>query len=285
MTAFSRQVVEQSTGTAIWELRSVNHRYLEFSCRLPEDLRALEPTIRQYATARLSRGKVECSLRWIDNPAADRPWQLNQGLVRQLLAAADWIRDNGRRDGLINLMDIVRWPGVLTVDVAAIPINEQLLLEAFNQALGQLISRRHCEGSALLILLEQRLMALEKQLETIQQHMPAVVEWQRQKLQEKLRLFSVTLENDRWEQPLLTSLQRLDVTEEIERLTVHLQEIRAILQQSTAAVGRRLDFMLQELSREANTLAAKATLPVVTLAAVEMKLLIEQLREQIQNIE
>lgn len=286
MTAFASHTVTDPTGVAAWELRSVNHRYLEISCRLPEDLRALEPLIRQRVATVITRGKVECTLRLLESPAAEAPLQLNQQLLQQLLEAAQWVNSKSGT-GTLNLLDIIRWPGVLIEERAAIK-DEQRLMAAYDQALQQLVAVRTGEGCALQPLLEQRLTALEKQIDYIQQRLPDIVELQRQKLRDKLLQASLPLEllpdPEHLATALLVLVQRLDVAEELERLALHVLETRAILQQP-GAVGRRLDFMMQELGREANTLGAKATLSAVTLATVEMKLLIEQMREQIQNIE
>jgi uncharacterized protein (TIGR00255 family) len=286
MTAFASHSVTDPMGIATWELRSVNHRYLEISCRLPEDWRSLEPLIRQRVATQITRGKVECTLRVVESPAAEEPLRLNQQLVQQLLEAAQSVHARSGT-GTLNLLDILRWPGVVTTDRAAIQ-DEQHLMAAYDQALEQLVAVRTGEGHALKLSLEQRLTALEQQIDHIQKRMPDIVQLQRQKLQDKLRQASLPLElapdPERLTSALLLLIQRLDVAEELERLVLHAQETRAILQQPDA-VGRRLDFMMQELGREANTLGAKATLSEVTLAAVEMKLLIEQMREQIQNIE
>jgi uncharacterized protein (TIGR00255 family) len=286
MTAFARHTMADPMGIATWELRSVNHRYLEISCRLPEDLRALEPLIRQRVTTVITRGKLECTLRFVDNPAAEGPLLLNRAFVQQLVEATRWVKTMSGM-GTLNLLDILRWPGVVMMDSAAVK-DEQRLMVAYDQALLQLVAVRTNEGSALQPLLEQRLTSLEQQIDRIQQRLPEIGQLQRQKLQDKLLQASLPLElapdPEHLASALLVLIQRLDVTEELERLALHVQETRSILQQPDA-VGRRLDFMMQELGREANTLAAKATLPEVTLAAVEMKLLIEQMREQIQNIE
>lgn len=286
MTAFACHTVTGPTGVATWELRSVNHRYLEFSCRLPEELRALEPLMRQRLATMITRGKVECTLRLLETPAAAAPLQLNQPLVQQLLEAAQWVNSKSAT-GTLNLLEVLRWPGVIIVDRAAIQ-DEQRLMAAYDQALQQLVAVRTGEGCALQSLLEQRLTALEQQIDHIQQRLPDLVELQRQKLRDKLLQASLPLEllpdPEHLASALLVLIQRLDVAEELERLALHVLETRAILQQP-GAVGRRLDFMMQELGREANTLGAKATLSAVTLATVEMKLLIEQMREQIQNIE
>lgn len=287
MTAFAHHTMASPTGIATWELRSLNHRYLEISCRLPEDLRALEPLIRQRVATVITRGKLECTLRFVDHPAAEGPLVLNKPFVQQLIEATQWVNNAMSGLGTLNLLDILRWPGVVIMDPAAIK-DEQRLMAAYDQALLQLVAVRDNEGSALQALLEQRLTALEQQINHLQQRLPDIVELQRQKLQDKLRQASLPSElvpdPERLASTLLSLIQHLDVTEEVERLALHVQETRSILQQPDA-VGRRLDFMMQELGREANTLGAKATLSEVTLAAVEMKLLIEQMREQIQNIE
>ncbi|KMW71744.1 hypothetical protein TI10_19310 [Photorhabdus luminescens subsp. luminescens] len=283
MTAFARRDIKSEWGNAAWELRSVNQRYLETYIRLPEQFRSLEPVIRERIRSRLTRGKVECNLRFELDSRAQGELILNETLAKQLVNAANWVKQQSN-EGEINPVDILRWPGVMAAEEQDLDaINTQLLKE-LDIALDAFIQSREAEGNALKIMIEQRLDAVTEEVSKVRQQMPEIMQWQRERLQTKLEEAQVQLENNRLEQELVLLAQRLDVAEELDRLDAHVKETRNILKKKEA-VGRRLDFMMQEFNRESNTLASKSINADITNSAIELKVLIEQMREQIQNIE
>lgn len=283
MTAYARIEHKADWGTASWELRSVNQRYLETYFRLPEQLRFLEPALRELLRKRLNRGKVEVGLRYDLASTQQSELSINQDLACQLLKAAQWVKDEAR-EGHLNIVDVLRWPGVVAgaeQDMEAVG-NE--MLAVFNNALDQFIEARSREGAAITEMLTTRLDAVEAQIAIVREHMPKVIEWQREKLTNRLAEVQGELDPARVEQEMVLQAQKLDVAEEMDRLETHVKEARRIIKKG-GAEGRRLDFMMQEFNRESNTLASKSISTEITAAAVELKVLIEQMREQIQNIE
>lgn len=283
MTAFARQEIKQEWGTASWELRSVNQRYLETYLRLPEQFRSLEPVIRERIRARLTRGKVECNLRFELNSSAQTELILNESLAKQLVTAANWVKQQSD-EGVINPLDILRWPGVMAAQEQDLDAITTDLMQTLDKTLDDFIQGREREGAALRQLIEQRLEGVSLQVAKVRSQMPDILQWQREKLTSKLEDANIQLDNNRLEQELILLAQRIDVAEELDRLDAHVKEMQVILNKPEA-VGRRLDFMMQEFNREANTLASKSINSEITNSAVELKVLIEQMREQIQNIE
>ncbi|BAE75489.1 hypothetical protein SGGMMB4_05294 [Sodalis glossinidius str. 'morsitans'] len=283
MTAFARREIKGTWGTAAWELRSVNQRYLETYIRLPEQFRGLEPTIRERIRLRLTRGKVECNLRFDVNPGAQSALILNEKLAKQLVEAAQWVKMQSD-EGEIDPLAILRWPGVMAATEQDLDAISTELLSGLDATLNDFISARETEGNALKALIEQRLAGVSAEAATVRQQMPAVLNWQRERLLNKLEEAQVQLDGNRLEQELVMLAQRIDVAEELDRLDAHVKETYQILTKKEV-VGRRLDFMMQEFNREANTLASKSINASVTASAIELKVLIEQMREQIQNIE
>ena len=280
MTAYARREIKGDWGSAAWELRSVNQRYLETYFRLPEQFRSLEPVVRERIRARLTRGKVECTLRFEQDPSAQGELILNEKLAKQLVNAANWVKMQSD-EGEINPVDILRWPGVIAAKEQDLDAIAADILAALDGALDDFIVARETEGQALKALIEQR---LEGEVAKVLAHMPEILQWQRERLVAKLEDAEVQLENNRLEQELVLMAQRIDVAEELDRLEAHVKETYNILKKKEA-VGRRLDFMMQEFNRESNTLASKSINAEVTNSAIELKVLIEQMREQIQNIE
>ncbi len=283
MTAFARVEIKQPWGNATWEMRSVNQRYLETFFRLPEAFRGLETNLREKIRSRLTRGKVECALRIELSHGQNCELNLNQTFAKQVLQSLQWLKEQAG-EGEVNLMDVLRYPGVVEPqeqDLDAISLD---LLEAFEKLLSDFITMRAREGEKLQQLIEQRLSAISAEADKVQTHMPEILQWQRERLRQ--RFFDAQLEEDtqRFEQEMVILAQRLDVAEELDRLQLHVKETRNILAKG-GAVGRKLDFMMQELNRESNTLASKSINAEVTASAVELKVLIEQMREQIQNLE
>ncbi|MEH0873177.1 YicC family protein [Pectobacterium cacticida] len=283
MTAYARREIKGNWGSAAWELRSVNQRYLETYLRLPEQFRSLEPVARERIRARLTRGKIECNLRFELDPSAQSALILNEKLAKQLVTAANWVKMQSD-EGEINPLDILRWPGVMLAEEQDLDTISAELLNALEGALDDFVAARESEGNALKAMIEQRLAGVSAEVAKVRAQMPNVLQWQRERLQSKLEEAQVQLENNRLEQELVLLAQRVDVAEELDRLDAHVKETYKILKKEEA-VGRRLDFMMQEFNRESNTLASKSINADITASAIELKVLIEQMREQIQNIE
>jgi uncharacterized protein (TIGR00255 family) len=284
MTAFARQQAHGEFGELTWELRSVNHRFLETTVRLPEELRAIEPVVRERVTARLGRGKVECNLRFKVSAAGAVELKINQAMVDQVLAAADTMAHRLHSSHLPSIMDVLRWPGVLETPEQDFTPVQEAALALFDQTLEALVETREREGARLAELIGQRVTAMREQVERARVRMPAVIEAVRERLKARLAEVVENMDRDRLEQEMALLAQRLDVDEEMDRLRTHLDEVSRVLAQDEP-VGRRLDFLMQELNRETNTLTSKTSDVEVTRRAVDMKVLIEQMREQIQNIE
>lgn len=283
MTAFARQESQQAWGTLTWEVRSVNHRFLEPHLRLPEQLRELEGTLRETLRKRLSRGKVECMLRFVPDEQA-QTLQVNQAFAKQLLAATEQMEQLMQVSQTLNPLDLLRWPGVLQdvqIDMEEV---KREALQLFNKALADLQEGREREGKELAGLIEQRLDAISLVVSDVRAKLPQILQNQRNMLRSRVTDLGVDLDPQRLEQEVVLLAQKADVDEEMDRLDTHVQEVRRILKQKEP-VGRRLDFLMQELNREANTLSSKSIVTDTTKSAVELKVLIEQMREQIQNIE
>jgi uncharacterized protein (TIGR00255 family) len=284
MTAFARQQGFGEWGELTWELRSVNHRYLEATVRLPEDLRGIEPAVRDRVNQRLGRGKVECSLRYRARGVGDATLTLNASLVDQVLKAAETLAHKLHSSHNPSIMDVLRWPGVVENAPPDLQPVQVAALEGLDVALDSLVETREREGERLAGLISQRLGAMREQVVAARERMPRVIEAVRERLRSRLAEVMETPDNDRIEQEMVMLAQRLDVDEEMDRLTTHLDEVERTLGQDEP-VGRRLDFLMQELNREANTLGSKSADSETTAVSVEMKVLIEQMREQVQNIE
>jgi len=283
MTAFARFEVKGDWGNAVWEIRSVNQRFLETYFRLPEQFRGIEPLLRERFRKQLNRGKVECNLRFNANPGAKSDLALNEKLALQLIQHANWINDQ-TLNSKINPLEVMRWPGVMEAEETDVSVIQAELLTGFEQALTDFIAARASEGENLKAMIEQRLTAISAEAEKVETHMPEVIEWQRKRILDKFTDANIDLDSTRVEQELVLLAQKMDVAEELDRLNSHVSETIKILEKG-GAQGRRLDFMMQEFNREANTLGSKSINTDVTASAVELKVLIEQMREQIANIE
>jgi len=285
MTGFARREAKLPWGTAVWEIRSVNHRYLEPSFRLPEDFREIEPFLRDAMRKSLQRGKVEASLSIQWEQGGETELGINMDKVNQLTKAAWQI--NGLLGAVaapINALDILKYPGVIQKQEIDREAMQSAVSTLFESALAGLIEHRTREGNELEQLILQRLDAVSAQVIKVRARMPEILAAQREKLQTKLAALQVDLEPERLEQEIVLLAQKADVDEELDRLDTHVIEIKRSLKQ-TDSLGRRLDFLMQELNREANTLSSKSIVSDTTQAAVELKVLIEQMREQVQNIE
>lgn len=283
MTAFARKEITAQWGTAVWEIRSVNQRFLETYFRLPEQFRSLEPMLRDRFRKKLQRGKVECSLRYTPNDGAVGKLSLNEALAKQLMNAADWVQSHGQSSG-VNPVDILRWPGVIASEETDMDAIQTDIMQALDEGLKDFIQARVDEGANMRSMIEQRLDGIDEQVKIVTTRMPEIITWQKDRLTSRFEEAKIELEEGRLEQEMIMLAQKIDVAEELDRLNSHIGETRNILKKG-GAVGRRLDFMMQEFNRESNTLGSKSIHTDITQSAVELKVLIEQMREQIQNIE
>ncbi|MBS9905763.1 YicC family protein [Vibrio alginolyticus] len=284
MTAYARKEVKGDWGSAVWEIRSVNQRYLETYFRMPEQFRGLEPVLRERFRKRLARGKVECNLRFEANPAAKGELSINEALASQVIKAAEQVMHMTGELSRINPFQVMQWPGVMETPEQDMDAVNKVLLEAFDGAMDEFIEARAREGENMKALIEQRLNSISAEVVKVRARMPEILEWQRERLFSKFEDAKVELDPSRVEQELILLAQKSDVAEELDRLDSHVKETTNILKKG-GAVGRRLDFMMQEFNRESNTLASKSISTDITAPGVELKVLIEQMREQIQNIE
>ncbi len=284
MTGFARSEQTTPLGGVNWELRSVNHRYLEATLRLPDVFKGLETAVRERLNQRLSRGKLECILRFQASEMALATLTLNRPLAERLLQVAVELNSlAGSSDG-IPMVDILRWPGVVSETAPDPEPLMQAAMESLDQALDDLVATRQREGERIRELIEQRCAAMAEQVGLVRNRRGEVLGRLRERLLNRLSELAVPADPGRLEQELVMLAQRLDVDEELDRLDAHLSEIARVLRRNEP-VGRRLDFLMQELNREANTLSSKSADTETTRSAVELKVLIEQMREQIQNIE
>ena len=284
MTAFSRQQSEQEWGSLTWEIRSVNHRYLEVSLRLPDLFRGLENSIRGAVRKKLSRGKIECQLRYKAGESFQSELHLNRALIQKLIQANMEIEQLTGASTVLSSTEILRWPGVIQDQEFDITAIEKPAFELFGDALEDLVASRQREGEELKGFIQKRIASIRKIVSTVKTAMPEILAAQRQNLADKLDALKADLEPSRLEQEITLLAQKADVDEELDRLASHLNEVERVLS-NAGQKGRRLDFLMQELNREANTLSSKSIVAETTLSAVELKVLIEQMREQIQNVE
>lgn len=285
MTAFAREQTQGEWGNLVCEIRSINHRYLETSVHVPESLRVIEMAIRDQIRKSIQRGKIECAVRLKVIPSDDATSvTVNLSLAKALSAASDQINALLNDPGKITPADILRFPGVLESKEADVNQIQQDATKLVQKALKELVLARQREGEELSQTFMQRMDAIEIELAKVKERLPTVIAEQRERLLKRFADAKIDLDATRLEQEMVMFAQRMDVAEEVDRTFAHLVEIRRILQEG-GVVGRRLDFLMQELNREANTLGSKSQDSILTRAAVEMKVLIEQMREQVQNIE
>ena len=283
MTAFARRSAETPAGGLTWELRSVNHRYLDVSLRLPDELRAIEAAARELIARRLERGKVDLTLRFQAKETVAGA-SLDVAAARQLLAAAGEVGALASGLAPLSVSDVLRWPGVLKLPAVDIESVGRMGLDLLSAAFDELVATRAREGERLRALLEERLRAIRDILARLATLLPDVARDYRARLETRLGEVRAQLDPARLEQEMVLYATRSDVSEEVDRLGAHVSEVERVLG-GNGQVGRRLDFLMQELNREANTLASKSIDLRLTNVAVELKVLIEQMREQVQNIE
>ncbi|VAW57776.1 Protein YicC [hydrothermal vent metagenome] len=287
MTSFARSSDEQTWGSLVWELRSVNHRYFDVTIKLPDELRNIENAVRARLTSQLKRGKVECTLRYKPRQDNSQPCIVNEAYVDEILNACQIINQkmahaNERQQS--NVIDILKWPGVLVVpDIDLKPVIDAALF-LFENALSELNIARLSEGARLQTLLEVRCKEMQKIVACERARRPQILIQTREKILTKIKDLNITVDQERLAQEMVYLAQKMDVDEELDRLESHFVEIEKILN-SAEPIGRRLDFIMQEFNREANTLGSKSTDMQTTQASIDLKVLIEQMREQVQNIE
>lgn len=284
MTAFTRQEAQHSWGSLAWEIRSVNHRYLEPHLRLPENFRDLEIPLRERLRKKLSRGKVECTLRFVPEAQA-QTLTINQAFTQDLIQAATQIQTMMPENSQpLDPLEVMRWPGVLQDAAMDMDAIKATALSTLDAALDDLLAGREREGRELAVLINQRLDSISEIVTQVRGLLPQILQGQRDNLRARLDELKAELDESRLEQEMVMLAQKADVDEELDRLDTHVQEVRRVLKQK-GPIGRRLDFLMQELNREANTLSSKSIVAETTQCAVDLKVLIEQMREQIQNIE
>ncbi len=284
MTGFAVQTRDLGSVSLHLELRSVNSRYLDLGFRIVDDLRAAEPAIRERISARLGRGKVECRLNLQAGHAAPRSMALNAALLDQLAEAQNSLRSRFVDAAALSVNELLRWPGMLADDSLGFDEMLPAIVALTNAALDDLVATRAREGEKLADMIRERAARMRELVAIATPRMPAVVVEYQERLTAKLRDAVASLDEDRIRQEVALYAQRIDVDEELTRLNTHLDEVERILKAGGAA-GKRLDFLMQELNREANTLASKSPATDITGIAMEMKVLIEQMREQVQNLE
>jgi uncharacterized protein (TIGR00255 family) len=285
MTAFARKQQQQETGTITWEVRSVNSRYLDINFRLPEMFRELEPALREIVGKYLRRGKVDVSLRFrSDGNANGDEIKINQTEAGKLRDALRQIKNIVGEDASISAVEILRWPGVMQIIEGDRKGAFKEALSLFEEDLQELNKAREREGEKLGLFMEQRLEKILAEVAGVKKQLPSILQKQREVLFERFETAKIELDPNRLEQEMVLLAQRADVDEEIDRLEAHVVEVRRILKEG-GEVGRRLDFLLQEMNREANTLGSKSISEITTRAAIELKVLVEQVREQVQNVE
>jgi uncharacterized protein (TIGR00255 family) len=284
MTGFARRERQGPWGTLTCELRSVNHRYLEVSLRLPDDLRGLEGDARQALAAALRRGKVDAGLYLRGAPPTAASFEINTPLVEQLLAHASAIRKAAGESMPVDPLDVLRWPGVIREPERDVTPVAAAMLELLGETVVELTEARAREGARIHEMITQRCEAVRDLVATLRARLPEVATRIHTRVAERVAQLGTQVDAERFEQEIVLLAYKMDVEEELDRLGSHVTETLRVLD-STEPAGRRLDFLMQELNREANTLSSKSQDAETTRTAVDLKVLIEQMREQVQNIE
>jgi uncharacterized protein (TIGR00255 family) len=284
MTGFARVQQQIEAAQLCWEVKSVNHRYLDCSFRLPEELRFLEPSLRSVVANYVVRGKLECQLKLTGNPDEEMAMLINKGLVRSLLGLGNELAAIGSLENDLSVSELLAWPGVVQKKTHDDAFIKEAIVELFSVAMKQLAAGRATEGSLLKEYIEQRLKLLKVEIDKARELVKNNPAEAKSKLLAKLSRLNTDVPEERIAQELALILTRLDVSEELDRLDAHCHEVKKALSMGQST-GRKLDFLMQELNREANTLGSKSDSTSLTNTSVEMKVLIEQMREQIQNIE
>ncbi|MAX52404.1 MAG: YicC family protein [Methylophaga sp.] len=284
MTAFARHEEQTELGSLSWEIRSVNHRYLEVSFRLEESFRPFEMAMRKLISDTLSRGKVEVALRYRAPEQTQSALQTNVDLAKAVMENYQQLASFTDSAAPIDILRVMQWPGVIQTESLDQDALQATVLESLKHALADLVATREREGAALEQMIIQRCEQINDIAEQTKTRLPEIVASHRQKLSDRIAELEVNLEPERLEQEMVLLAQKADVAEEIDRLQNHVNEVKHTLKRDEP-IGRRLDFLMQELNREANTLGSKSIDTDTTRYSVDLKVLIEQMREQIQNIE
>jgi uncharacterized protein (TIGR00255 family) len=284
MTAFARETATTEQGILTVEMRSVNHRYLDYSFKLPDALRSLESRLREKAGSVLARGKLDCTIRLQPNPAQLGALAIDQARLDSVLAAAHIIGQQLDAPAPVNPIEVLQFPGVYSAAEDSEEELQKTALALFGQALENLQQNRQREGAKLATLVLDRLLQVDREVSATRAILPQLIAQQRDRIVARIAGLEVDVDSGRMEQELVYLAQRADVDEELDRLEAHITEVRRTVEKG-GPCGRRLDFLMQELNREANTLSSKSQSAATTQNAVELKVLIEQMREQIQNIE
>ena len=284
MTGFARSEATVEPLRIVWELRSVNHRFLEVSMRLPEDLRRFEPDCRARVNTALSRGRIDCTLKATLAEGYTQKTTLNNKILRQAGVLQSEVQAIFPDADQLTVGELLRWPGVLIETNRMDATLEKAVIESLDNALNSLLVARESEGERLVAALLERCNGISKIIALIRPRIAELEKYQYEKLLKKFEKLSIDLKPERLEQEAVLLIQRLDISEEIDRLEGHVQELEEILRLDEP-IGRRLDFQIQELNREANTLASKVQDGDLTRDSVDLKVLIEQMREQAQNLE
>ena len=284
MTAFARQEEQTEQGELTCEVRSVNHRYLELSLRLDECFRSLEMPVRKLFTEKLSRGKVDVVLRYKIPEAGLSKVYIDRNLARSVVENCEVIAELSTQAASIDPVKVLQWPGVLKSESLDQVALHNSIMTLIRRAIDELIVTRETEGAALKTMIAQRCLQIDVIAKEVRQRMPEILAQHQQRLQERVAELKVSLDPERLEQEMVLLAQKSDVAEELDRLESHVVEVQNVLQRDEPT-GRRLDFLMQELNREANTLGSKSINTETTNHTVQLKVLIEQMREQIQNIE
>jgi uncharacterized protein (TIGR00255 family) len=284
MTGYAVATAELDIGSLSLELRSVNSRYLDLQLRMPDELRTFEPVLREAISAQMTRGKTECRINFSARTNTNNPAQLNQALLQQLAKWNNEVRQTIPEAQSLNVHDVLRWNGMLESAALSIDALQPTLLDVLQRALSDFSAARAREGEKLKDFLSQRVGQIETLRLGVAPHIPAAIANQEAKMRARLREALGSDDDERVRQEITLYASKIDVDEELSRLHSHLTEMQRILTKG-GAVGKRLDFLMQELNREANTLGSKSVDAEVSRTAMEMKILIEQMREQIQNLE
>jgi len=284
MTAFARKEEQTEQGDFSWEIRSVNHRYLETSLRLDEQFRPLEMKIRKLFSDKLARGKVDASLRYKTPQSQQASINIDHDLAKSVINNCDELASFTSRPAPVDMLKVLQWPNVLQAESLDQEALNKSVMTSLQHAIDELILTRETEGAALKQMIEQRCNDIDVIAKETRKVMPDILEQQRTRLADKVADMQINLDPERLEQEMVVLAQKSDVAEELDRLESHIVEVSNVLQRDEP-VGRRLDFLMQELNREANTLGSKSISTDTTRNSVDLKVLIEQMREQIQNIE
>ncbi len=284
MTGFGRADFEKGSVTGFLEIRSLNHRHLDISVKLPDALRPFEKTARELVKAKINRGKIDCFLNLEMKKKAEETLEIDGPILRNLVTINNQLNREFNKDLEISFTDLMKWPGIISSKELSFDDYEEVLTELFNNTLEELLCTRKSEGHSIEKALKEKLNLFTKNFSLITDLIPANMEEAKNRLNSRLKQLGENIDNIRMEQEAVILIQKLDVSEELDRIKSHVEEMKRVFSR-TDPIGRRLDFILQELTRETNTLGAKSNNIDISAAIIEMKVLLEQIREQVQNIE